>query len=57
MANQAEASKSVAYAVTGSASDEIAVSKAVAYIILIPGEGTDDSNRQGHVHSQIFRRR
>jgi hypothetical protein len=38
-------------------SDSAAVSKVVAYLILVPGDsGPDTSNRQGHVHTQIIRR-
>ena len=54
--SQAEASKVVKYVVTGSDGDECSAAKVVAYLILVPGEGSDDSNRQGHVHSQIVRR-
>lgn len=58
MANQIEAPKVVQYVATGSDSDEAAASKVVAYFILVPGDsGPDLSNRQGHVRSQIVRRR
>jgi hypothetical protein len=54
--SQIEVGKSVAYAALGSPAGNITVSKVVAYILLIPGEGEDDSNRQGHVHTQIIKR-
>lgn len=57
MANQVEVTKSVAHVVTGSPADNVAVSKVVMYLILVPGEsGPDTSNKQGHVHTQIIRR-
>lgn len=54
--SQVDVSKSVAYSVIGSNSDEVTAPKVVAYMILVPGEIEDDSNRQGHVYSQIIRR-
>lgn len=54
--SQIEVPKLVAYAAVGTPADNIAVSKVVAYMILIPGEAEDDSNRQGHVHTQIIKR-
>jgi hypothetical protein len=57
MADQAEVTKAVAHVATGQVSDSAAVSKVVAYLILVPGDsGPDTSNRQGHVHTQIIRR-
>jgi hypothetical protein len=57
--SQIEVSKLVPYVVTGSSTDEVTVSKLVAYFVVVPGEsegGDDDSGRQGHVHAQILRR-
>ena len=54
--SQIEVPKAIAYAVLGNPSDNISVTKVVAYVILVPGEGEDDSNRQGHVHTQIIKR-
>lgn len=57
MADQAEVTKLPSYVVIGT-EDEINVSKMVMYVILEPGEsGPDTSNKQGHVHPQIFQRR
>lgn len=56
--SQIEVTKSVAYVATGSPADSATVPKVVAYMVLVPGEsGADDSNKQGHVHPQILRRR
>lgn len=55
--SQVETSKSVAYAISGNASTDIAASKVVAYMILVPGEiEAGDTTRQGHVHAQVIRR-
>ena len=56
MADQVEAPKLVKYVVTGSDADEASVTKVTLYLVLVPGEGEDDSNRQGHVYSQIITR-
>ena len=55
--SQVEVPKLVSYVVTGPNSDEISVPKLVMYVIATPSSGGDDSNRQGHVHTQILRRR
>jgi hypothetical protein len=55
MADRIETTKLVGYASTGK--DNVAsVSKLVAYLILEPSDAPDDSNRQGHVYSQIIRK-
>lgn len=42
----------------GPASDGISVPKIVAYVLLTPGDGGEAaSNRQGHVSTQIVRKR
>lgn len=56
MANRAEVSKSVAFAVVGAPTLIASASKVVAYAILEPGESEDTSNRQGHVYTRIIRR-
>lgn len=55
--SQIETTKVVSYVAIGPDSDEAAVTKLVAYVILEPGEGVDTSNRQARVHTQIMRRR
>lgn len=55
--SQIEASKVVAYAATGSAANEASVSKVVAYLILSPGSIDTGPQGQGHVHTQVIRRR
>lgn len=57
MADRAQASKVVGYAMTG-IDDVSKVSKVVAYLVLEPGTTEDGggTNRQGHVHTQILRR-
>lgn len=55
MADRVEVSKSVAYVATGQP-NTAQVSKCVAYVVLIPSDEGDTSNRQGHVHTQILRR-
>lgn len=57
MADRAQVSKVVAYALTG-VDDVAKASKVVAYIWLEPGTTEDGgpSVRQGHVHTQILRR-
>jgi hypothetical protein len=57
MADQIEIPKLVEYIAIGPKSDEISVTKLVMYVLAIPGEGDDGSNKQGHVHAQIFKRR
>lgn len=55
--SQIEVSKTVGYALLGPDSDRIAVTKVVAYMLLIPGGGGEDtSNRQGHVYGRVTRR-
>jgi hypothetical protein len=54
--SQAEVPKLVEYVLVGSESDEIAVPKLVMYVLAVPSDAGDDSNRQGHVHTQIVRR-
>ena len=54
--SQIEVSKNVAFVALGNLAADISAPKVVAYVILIPGEGEDDSNRQGHVHTQIIKR-
>jgi hypothetical protein len=54
--SQIEAPKIVQSVVFGPPADTAIVSKLVMYVILRPGAGDDESNRQGHVHSQIARR-
>jgi hypothetical protein len=54
--SQIEVSKLPAYVVLGT-SDELNVSKLVVYVLLEPSDAPDGSNRQGHVHTQIIRRR
>lgn len=55
MADRIEISKAVAYVATG-APNVAQVSKCVAYVVLIPSDEADTSNKQGHVHTQILRR-
>ena len=55
--SQIEVPKLVQHAVIGPDADEIAVTKLVMFVILQPGDSEDTSNRQGHVHTQILRRR
>lgn len=55
--SQIETTKLVQYVALGAPEDNISVSKLVMYAVLVPGEGgTDDTPRQGHVHTQILRR-
>jgi hypothetical protein len=54
--SQIETTKAVAYSAVGTPADNISVTKVVAYMLLVPGEAEDDSNRQGHVHAQIIKR-
>jgi hypothetical protein len=57
MADRSEISKAVAYVMIGQP-NALKLTKCVAYFVLEPGEdGPDTSNRQGHVHTQIMRRR
>lgn len=57
MANQIEVPKLVAYTATGAGGGEQAVSKLVAYMVLVPGEiEPGDTTRQGHIHAQVIRR-
>jgi hypothetical protein len=57
MANQVEVAKLTQHTAIGPPADNIAVSKLVMFVLLVPGEsGPDTSNRQGHVHTQIIRR-
>lgn len=51
--SQIEIPKTVTHVVIGPDSDEIATTKVVAFIILIPGEDTGGSTgRQGHVYGR-----
>jgi hypothetical protein len=54
MAAQIEVPKLNLYGLTGTDSDEASVPKLNMYVVLVPGEGDDSSNRQGHVHSRII---
>jgi hypothetical protein len=56
MAAQIETTKSVAYVVTGSDSDEASVTKVVMYMILVPGQLAEGERGQGHVHTQLITR-
>lgn len=57
MANQIEVPKLVAFTAIGAGGDEEAVSKLVAYLVLVPGEiEPGDTTRQGNVYAQIIRR-
>lgn len=55
--SQIETTKLNQLAVIGPDADEIAVTKLVMFVILQPGDSEDTSNKQGHVHTQIFQRR
>ena len=57
MADQVEVTKLNQSAVIGPTADSISVPKLMMYVLLVPGEGDDTSNRQGHVHTQIITRR
>ena len=56
MADQVEVAKLVSYVTTGAPVDNVSVSKLVMYVLAVPGDGDDTSNRQGHVHTRIIRR-
>lgn len=56
MANQIEATKLNQLVVIGPDENQSSVTKLVMHVLLIPGEGVDTSNKQGHVYSQIIRR-
>jgi hypothetical protein len=56
MAAQIETTKSVAYVVTGSDSDEASVTKVVMYMILVPGQLAEGERGQGHDHTQLITR-
>lgn len=53
---QAAVPKLVEYIVIGPNDDEVSVPKLVMYVVAVPSDAGDDSNRQGHVHTQIVRR-
>jgi hypothetical protein len=53
MADRAQAPKVVGYALTG-APDTAKVSKCVAYLLVVPSDAPDTSNRQGHCYSRII---
>lgn len=55
--SQVEVTKLNQHVAIGPPADTIAVPKLVMYVLMIPGDSEDTSNRQGHVHTQIFRRR
>ena len=58
MADQIEVAKLNQLVAIGPPADEIAVAKLVMHVLLVPGDsGPDTSNRHGHVHAQIIRRR
>lgn len=54
MANQAEVPKLTAHPVIGPPADNIAVSKLVVFAVLVPSDGEDTSNKQGHVHTHFI---
>jgi hypothetical protein len=56
MANQVEATKVIAFTLTGPDDDEAVSSKIVAYMIVSPGESAAGSNNQAHVYSRVIRR-
>jgi hypothetical protein len=56
MANQVEATKVIAFTLTGPDDDEAVSSKVVAYMIVSPGESAVGASRQAHVYSRVVRR-
>lgn len=56
MADQAEVSKLVEGVGIGPLADRAVTSKLVMYVLAVPSDAGDDSNRQGHVYSRIIRR-
>lgn len=57
MANQVEVSKLVPYALFAPPADCATVSKLVMYLVAVPSDAGDTSNKQGHVHTRIITRR
>jgi hypothetical protein len=57
MANQIEVTKTTMPVLIGPQANTLSVSKLAMFVLLVPSDsGTDSSNKQGHVHTQIIRR-